>query len=70
MPVREQALAKEHRAATPIGMAYLVGTNPLVLVSLVSMQSLLKTAKVRTWLSQFKIWLKLGVGRIACELLG
>lgn len=51
-PGRKQALAKQHRAATPIGMAYLVGTNPLVLAS---MQSLRKTAKVRTWMSQFKI---------------
>lgn len=53
----------------PIGMAYLVGTNLLVLVSLASMQSLRKTSKVRTWKWHLKIWLKLGVVRIACELL-
>lgn len=67
VPGRKQALAKQHRAATPIGMAYLVGKNPLVLAS---MQSLRKTSKVRIWKSHFKIWFKLGVGRIACELLG
>lgn len=70
VPGRKQASAKQHRAATPIGMAYLVGTNPLVLISLASMQSLRKTSKVRTWMSQSKIWLKLGIARIACELLG
>lgn len=67
LPGRKQAPAKQYRAATPIGMAYLVGTNPSVLAS---MQSSQKTSKVRTWMSQFKIWLKLGFARIACELLG
>ena len=40
VPGRKQALAKQHRAATPIGMTYLVGMNPLILAS---MQSLQKT---------------------------
>ena len=67
VPGHKQASAKQHRAATPIGMAYLVGTNPPVLVS---MQPLRKASKVRTCMSQFKIWLKLGAAKITCELLG
>lgn len=63
------SLGKQYRGATLVAMDYLIGPKRIFPVPMGSTQFLPRISTARIWKPHFKIWLKLGVDRIALRAL-